>query len=241
MFDLDHSEVQSSTATVCEYAALYGATPERGEFDSRDIWDRDDALAALDEAIRIIALGIAPDGTQLADERESMLWGFVNMLDAQTRRLDRSADKLVPDMKDLQREQDGSEIKSFELEQITARAQNLGDKRDAFEELRDAAAQPTALRPAAPGVRAADRTPAGPASSPHRPSTPATSSVPARTVRSRRTCPRERWSRSQAAGTSATLAPSSPGSIRSAPSTPTWCSCTAAAPASRRSPRAGPS
>ena len=112
----------------------------RGEFDSRDIWDRDDALAALDEAFRIIAQGIAPDGTQLADERESMLWGFVNMLDAQTRRLERSADKLVPDMKDLQREQDGSEIKSFELEQITARAQNLGDKRDAFEELRDAAA-----------------------------------------------------------------------------------------------------
>ena len=28
MFDLDHSEVQSSTATVCEYAALYGATPQ---------------------------------------------------------------------------------------------------------------------------------------------------------------------------------------------------------------------
>ena len=141
MFDLDHSEVQSSTATVCEYAALYGATPQRGEFDSRDVWDRDDAHTALDEAFRIIAQGIAPDGTQLADERESLLWGFVNMLDAQTRRLDRSADKLVPDMKDLQREQDGSEIKSFELEQITARAQNLGDKRDAFEELRDAAAQ----------------------------------------------------------------------------------------------------
>ena len=140
MFDLNHSEAQSSTATVCEYAALYGATPERGEFDSRDVWDRDDALAALDEAFRIIAQGIAPDGTQLADERESLLWGFVNMLDAQTRRLERSTDKLVPDMKDLQREQDGSEIKSFELEQITARAQNLGDRRDAFEELRDAAA-----------------------------------------------------------------------------------------------------
>ena len=58
MFDLDHSEAQSSTATVCEHAALYGATPERGEFDSRDVWDRDDALAALDEAFRIIAQGI---------------------------------------------------------------------------------------------------------------------------------------------------------------------------------------
>ena len=47
-----------------------------------------------------------------ADERESLLWGFVNMLDVQTQRLDREADRLVPEMRDLQREQDGSEIRS---------------------------------------------------------------------------------------------------------------------------------
>ena len=38
------------------------------------------------------------------------------MLDAQTQRLDRSADKLMPGLRDLQREQDGTEIKSRELE-----------------------------------------------------------------------------------------------------------------------------
>ena len=141
MFDTDRNEIQSSTAATCEQAALFGAPPERGEFDSREVWDRDDALAALGEAFRIIAQGIAPDGTQLADERESLLWGFVNTLHAQVQRLDRSTDKLVPELKDLQRDQDGSEIRSYELEQITARAQNLGDRRDAFEELRDAAAE----------------------------------------------------------------------------------------------------
>ncbi len=47
---------------------------------SREVWNRDDALAALGEACRIIAAGIAPDGTQLADERESLLWGFVNRI-----------------------------------------------------------------------------------------------------------------------------------------------------------------
>ena len=75
MLDTDRNEIQSSTAATCEQAALFGATPERGEFDSREVWDRDDALAALGEAFRIIAQGIAPDGTQLADERESLLWG----------------------------------------------------------------------------------------------------------------------------------------------------------------------
>ena len=131
---------QSITATVCDNAALYGATPERDEFDTRDVWDADDATDAVLEAFRILADGAAPDGFQIADERESLLWGFVNMLDSQTRRLDRAADRLMPGLRDLQREQDGSEIKSRELELVTDRAQNLTARRDAFETLRDAAA-----------------------------------------------------------------------------------------------------
>jgi len=63
------------------------------------------------------------------------------MLDSQTQRLDRAADKLMPDLRDLQREQDGTEIKSRELELTTDRAQNLTARRDAFETLRDAAAE----------------------------------------------------------------------------------------------------
>ena len=141
-FDIDTVETagQSATATVCEHAALFGATPERGEFDPREVWDEDDALTAIGEAFRILAEGACPDGTQLADERESLLWGFVNMLHAQTQRLDRTVDRLSPDLRDLQRDQDGTEIKSRELELVTDRAQNLGDRRDAFEKMRNAAA-----------------------------------------------------------------------------------------------------
>ena len=143
MYDIDSIDTrqhQSVTATVCENAQLFGATPERDEFDPRDVWDRDDALDAVGEAFRILAEGAGPDGTQLADERESMLWGFVNMLDAQVRRLDRSVDRLAPEIRDLQRAQDGTEINARELELTTHRAQNFGDRRDAFEQMRDAAA-----------------------------------------------------------------------------------------------------
>ena len=142
-FDIDTFETaaQSATATVCENAALFGAAPERGEFDSRDIWDADDATDAVSEAFRIVAQGVAPDGVQLADERESLLWGFVNMLDAQVRRLDRSVDRLTPELRDLQKAQDGTEIKSRDLELVTDRARNLGDRRDAFERMRDAVAE----------------------------------------------------------------------------------------------------
>ncbi len=142
-FDIDTIETaaQSATAAICENAQLFGAAPERDEFDTRELWDRDDALDAVAESFRILAQGVAPDGFQLADERESLLWGFVNMLDSQVRRLDRAADKLMPELRDLQRAQDGTEIKSRELELTTARAQNLTDRRDAFEIMRDATAE----------------------------------------------------------------------------------------------------
>ena len=98
-------------------------------------------LAGIEEAIHILAGTVAPDGTQLADERGSLLWGFVNALHAQVQRLDRGIDKIAPEMKDLGQEQDGSEIKSHELELLTDRVQNLGDRRDAFEAMRDLATE----------------------------------------------------------------------------------------------------
>ena len=142
MFENDHNDAQheSFTAMVCEQAALFGATPGPDEFDNRPVWDEGEATAAVIRAFGALAEA-APDGTQLADERGNLLWGFVNTLDAQTQRLDRAADKLIPGIRELQREQDGSEIRSRELELKTDRAQNLNDRRDAFEGLRDTAAE----------------------------------------------------------------------------------------------------
>ena len=94
--NIEHSE-HSVTATVCENAAaLRRERPSAGEFDPRDVWDEDDATCAVSEAFRILAEGVGPDGFQMADERESLLWGFVNTFDAQVRRLDRSVDRLSP-------------------------------------------------------------------------------------------------------------------------------------------------
>ena len=130
----------SATAAVCDSIALYGASPERGELDSREVWDEDDALDALSEAIRVMVDGVTVDGTQMADEREALMWGFVNMLHSQVTRLDRAVDRIAPEMRDLERAQDGTEVKAWELQTLTDRAQNLGDRRDAFEKLRDVAA-----------------------------------------------------------------------------------------------------
>ena len=94
------TETSSQTAIACEQAALFGATPGPDEFDNREIWNEEEALAGIEEAIHILAGVVAPDGTQLANERESLLWGFVNALHAQVQRLDRGIDKIAPEMKE---------------------------------------------------------------------------------------------------------------------------------------------
>ena len=143
MLDIS-SDTATATATVCENIATFGAAPERGELDSREVWDEDDTIEALSEAIRVIVDGVTVDGTQMADEREPLMWGFVNMLHSQMQRLDRAVDRIVPEMRDLEHAQDGNEVKAWELQLLTDRAQ----------------------RPATSGARATDRTPATPASSP---------------------------------------------------------------------------
>ena len=141
MYTLEHTQAVSPTAVICENLEQFGGAPAKGDPDPRAIWDRDEALAGLDTILDNFVDEIAPDGTQLADERESLLWGFVNTLHMQSKRLDRTVDRLAPELKNLQRAQDGTEINAWELERIIERARNLGDRRDAFEQLRDAAAE----------------------------------------------------------------------------------------------------
>ncbi len=66
---------------------------------------------------------------------------MVNCFHSQVARLDRAVDRIVPEMRDLERAQDGTEVKAVELETLTNRAHNLGDRRDAFEKMRDTAAE----------------------------------------------------------------------------------------------------
>ena len=69
------------------------------------------------------------------------MWGFVNMLHSQAGRIDRTVDGIVRRMRDLERAQDGSEVKAVELETLTGRAHDLGGRRDAFEKMRDFASR----------------------------------------------------------------------------------------------------
>ena len=76
MYTLEHTQAVSPTAVICENLQQFGGAPARGDPDTRAIWDHDEALLGLDKVVNLFVDEIAPDGTQLADERESLLWPF---------------------------------------------------------------------------------------------------------------------------------------------------------------------
>ena len=242
MYSLEHSQDLSPTAVICENLQRFGGTPQKGEPDPRAVWDRDEALAGLESILDTFVDEIAPDGTQLADERESLLWGFVNTLHMQTVRLDRAVDRLAPELKQsAARRRTGprSTPGSWSGSSSAPATSAIVETRSS-----NFATPPpngTAPTPAAPGDRGTARTSAAPRNSPPRRSMPATSSAPERTRRPRRTCRKARSSPSPAPSPSTTPTRSARRSIRYAASTRTWSWYTAAVRVLRRSRRVGPS
>ncbi len=141
-FDTATDNAISSTAAICESARLFAAAPAPGEPDPREIHDPESARNAALDALQTLLAGICEPGYQLHDEAEALLWGYVNLFHAQMQRLDRQVDKLTPEIRDLQRQQDGSEVRARNLETAIQSAHKLEQRARAFETLRDAAAAP---------------------------------------------------------------------------------------------------
>lgn len=78
--------------------------------------------------------------TRLEDDAGDLLWGFVNLMHRRVETLERKLDDNEVAQKRAQGEQDGSEIKSVELERLIALGLSLSERRNAFEFTRDAAA-----------------------------------------------------------------------------------------------------
>ncbi len=134
---MNSERTASAAAIALEAAQLFGATPAKGEPDNRIIWDKEDAIAGIHDAIGILLKALAPDGTQLADERHSILWAMTNLFHAQMQRIDRDIDRFTPRIKELQSAQDGTEVKAVELEQLTEHVKNLNGRSDAFAAVRN--------------------------------------------------------------------------------------------------------
>jgi len=77
--------------------------------------------------------------TPLEPDLEQLLWSTVNVFHRQAGKAQRDLDDNEDAQKRSQREQDGSEIKSVELERLLVEGQDRIDRRDTYEAMRDQA------------------------------------------------------------------------------------------------------
>jgi YspA, cpYpsA-related SLOG family len=129
----------SPTAHLLDELQLCGHRPGRDEPDPRPLPEPDTACGQLNAAVE--ALSVMLTGTRLEDDLADLLWGFVNLFHRKVDRIETELDVNEQAQRKGQAEQDGSEVKSVELERLIAQGLSLIERRNAFEFLREHAAE----------------------------------------------------------------------------------------------------
>ena len=137
--DFEPRHAASPTAHIVDQLELYGYTPCGDEPDPRD--PADHTLVAEAVSTAFDALTGAIRHTRSEPDAADFLWGLVNACHRAAERVQRLLDDNEDAQRSSQREQDGSEVKSVELERLLDQGQVLLDRRDALEAFRDAAAR----------------------------------------------------------------------------------------------------
>lgn len=136
--DEDHEPQPGSTAYVLQEMQLYGYRPFEDEPDHRPL--PDDRIAGGAVAEIFDALVSCLTDTRIEPDLEDLAWGIVNVFHRAGERIERELDDNEQAQKRMQREQDGSEVKSVELERQIAEGITMIERRDTMEFFRDAAA-----------------------------------------------------------------------------------------------------
>lgn len=129
----------SPTAIVLAELQLYGYRPRQDEPDPRPMPDAAQAAGAI--ADMFDALVATLTDTRLEPDLEDLCWAQVNLFHRACARVERELDDNEHAQRRSQNEQDGSEIRSVELERLTAEGLSLIERRDAMEFFRGQAAE----------------------------------------------------------------------------------------------------
>lgn len=130
---------QSSIAHLLEELELYGRRPFDDEPDPRPLPEARLVEGAAADTFDAMASALLD--TRLEPDLEPLLWAITNVFQRTGERLERELDDNEQEQRRLQTEQDGSEVRSVELENAIAIGRSLLERRDAVEAFRDAFAQ----------------------------------------------------------------------------------------------------
>jgi hypothetical protein len=128
----------SATDHVLSELQLFGWRPFQDEPDTRPLPDPSAVSGAIADIFD--ALASALTDTRLEPHLEDLLWSTANLFHRAVGRVERELDDNEQAQSRSQREQDGSEIRSVELECLIAQGLTLIERRNAMEIMRDQAA-----------------------------------------------------------------------------------------------------
>ncbi|MES0110024.1 DUF2493 domain-containing protein [Mesorhizobium sp. M0013] len=129
----------SPTDYVLTELQLYGYRPFADEPDPRPLPDGNRVANAIADIFDALISTLVD--TRLEPDLPDLLWSTVNVFHRAADRIERELDDNEQMQRRSQREQDGSEVKSVDLERRTAEGQSLIEHRNAFELMRDQAAE----------------------------------------------------------------------------------------------------
>jgi len=127
----------SPTDHVLTELQLYGFRPGADEPDPRPLPEGHLVAGAIADIFDSLIVTLSD--TRLEPDLDDLLWSAVNLFHRASGRVERHLDDNEQAQRRSQRDQDGSEVRSVELERLTAEGQTLIERRDAFELMRDEA------------------------------------------------------------------------------------------------------
>ena len=136
--DYEPDHASSPTDEVLTELQLYGYTPREGDPDPRPCPEDRVIEGAVADIFDALFATMADTG--LDADLDDLLWSAVNMFHRAVERIEHKLDDNEQAQKRLQREQDGSEVKSVQLERLIELGQSLIERRDSLEVFRDSAA-----------------------------------------------------------------------------------------------------
>jgi hypothetical protein len=128
----------SPTAELLAELQLHGYRRFQDEPDPRPLPDERQIQGALADIFDALVSTLAD--TRLEPDLDDLLWSTVNLFHRAVERIERELDDNEQAQKRGQREQDGSEVRSVELERVLAEGMTLIERRNVFELMRDQAA-----------------------------------------------------------------------------------------------------
>ncbi len=135
---LEPPHTSSPTDHVLAELQLYGYRPFQDEPDLRPLPEAKAVTAAVADIFDALVATLAD--TRLEPDLEDLLWSTVNLFHRAASRIERELDDNEQAQRRSQKEQDGSEIRSVELERLTSEGQTLIERRNDMEFFRDQAA-----------------------------------------------------------------------------------------------------